>query len=270
MRSEKIKSGLKIFIAVIITLMLVPVAYAMCHFKEFRREYYKMTIAHNLKTKYGEEFKCISVSIDGGAITFVSYPEKDQSLLFDGLVGSYDTYPGVIISKDDSLILEEYMSSELGDVFVYCMPDIQSDSETTHMINVGRNTPDELRSVSYYPRRFFYVILNVSSAQNRTSEDEYDMILRSTNEFIEFYKQNYDLDIIADLRIIFVNSEEYEFAKTYFQTHVGTDYEFNREIMSLPIVMEIGDPNSFSSESRMITKEEYVAQRRDILERYGR
>ena len=270
MRSEKIKSGLKIFIAVIITLMLVPVAYAMCHFKEFRREYYKMTIAHNLKTKYGEEFKCISVSIDGGAITFVSYPEKDQSLLFDGLVGSYDTYPGAIISKDDSRILEEYMSSELVDVFVYCMPDIQSNSERTYMISVGKRTADDLRSASRYSRRYFYVILNVSSAQNRTSEDEYDMILRSTNEFIEFYKQNYDLDIIADLRIIFVNSEEYEFAKTYFQTHVGTDYEFNREIMSLPIVMEIGDPNPFSSESRMITKEEYVAQRRDILERYGR
>lgn len=270
MRTEKIKSGIKIFIAVVIALILVPMAYAMCHFKEFRREYYKMTIAHNLKTKYGEEFKCISVSIDGGAITFVSYPKKDQSLLFDGLVGSYDTYPGAIISKDDSLILEEYMSSELGDVFVYCMPDIQSNSETTHMINVGRNTPDELRSVSYYPRRFFYVILNVSFAQNRTFEDEYDMILRSTNEFIEFYKQNYDLDIVVDLGIIFVNSEEYEFAKTYFQTHVGTDFEFNREIMSLPIVMEIGKPDSRFVEKPLITKEEYVAQRRDILERYGR
>jgi len=255
---------------IIFFLLLVPIAYVICHFSDIKTECLKMTINHTLKDKYGEEFKCISISIDGGAIKYVSYPQSDQSLHFDGLVGSYDTYPGAIISNDDSIILGDYMSTELGDVYVYGMPSVKSNSELTHMINVGRRTADELRAAVYNPRKYFYVILNVSSSPKRTFEDEYDMIMKSTNELIEYYKRNYNMDIVVDLNINFVNQKEYDFSKIYFQTHVGTDFEFNSEICSLPIVMEIGKVDDFSVESWIVSKEEYVIERKDILERYGR
>lgn len=263
-------TGYKKIKTIVFLILLVPIAYFMCHFADIKREYLKMTIAHNLKTRYGETFECVSVSINGDAIKYVCYPQTDQSLHFDGLVGSYDTYPGAIISKDDSLLLENYMNSEPGNVFVYCMPVTKNDPELTHMIKVGRCTADELRTVNRNSRRYFYIFFNVSSDPDRSFEDEYDMIRESTGDFITYYKLNYDMDIVADVNIHFVNQEEYEFSKTFFQTHVESNFDLNREICSLPIIMRIGNDDGISEDNWIITRDEYVAERREILERYGR
>ena len=232
-------------------------------------------ICENLLEQYGMEFACESVGVDGGGAFFVCYPTDDSTLHFDGFADSktgyisYDTFPGAIIARENSGLMTELLSEELGDIYVYAAPKHENTELSEELISGGNYTVSDLNMICGYPNLFFYIFINTSS--NSFIDDpgnDYDVVNRSVEEIVNLYKEEYDWEICVDMHIYYVDAEEMDYAKHFFMTHTNTDHSFAEKISSVNrITLQMGpDDYGLYYKSLRLSRDEYIEEKEKLDE----
>ncbi len=250
----------------ILGLMMALFGLTSCHTKEGLEK----QITQALENKYGMEFSCESLSINGGGATFVCYPSNDPSLLFDGLADSktgeigYDHFTGALFAKEDSRIMTELLSDKLGKVYIYGTPEHLGGSYVESIIRRGNYNLEDLKGGQLSHNLFFYIFIDTScdSYVDDPGKD-YDALFESVTEMVEYYKETYERDICVDMHIYYVDDEDLAFAKEYFQTHVTVYFDFNTQIgHKKMIALQMGpEDNGKYYGSLRKTRDEYIEER---------
>ena len=250
----------------ILGLMMTLFGLTSCHTKEGLEK----QITQALENKYGTEFSCESLSINGGGATFVCYPSDDPSLLFDGLADSktgeigYDHFTGALFAKEDSRIMTELLSDKLGEVYIYGTPEHSGGSYVESIIRRGNYNLEDLKGGLLSPNLFFYIFIDTSSELFIDDPGrDYDVLNDVVNKLVEHYKNVYEHDICVDMHIYYVDDKDLAFAKEYFQTHVTVYFDFNTQIgHKKMIALQMGpEDNGEYFGSLRLTRDEYIEER---------
>jgi hypothetical protein len=215
------------------------------------------------------EFVCDSLSINGGGVFFQCHPLSDSTLIFSGFGDSssgyidYDTFPGAIIAKDDARLFLEYLDDRLGKALVYGIPYIQGNIQNSRLISSGEFTLDELHEVSYYPHIFLYIVVDSSDdSYICTPEMEYAAITDASNKLVSLYREQYNQDVCVNLRLFFLNRDDFAYAESYFETHISLDDDYKVLNHSKEIVIEIGSTDIDQVyDLQRLSREEYIDKR---------
>ncbi len=238
-----------------------------------REEKLSHIIEINLQSEYGMEFVCDSLSINGGGVFFQCHPLSDSTLIFSGFGDSssgyidYDTFPGAIIAKDDARLFLEYLDDRLGKALVYGIPYIQGNIQNSRLISSGEFTLDELHEVSYYPHIFLYMVVDSSDdSYICTPEMEYAAITDASNKIVSLYREKYHQEVCVNLRLFFVNRDDYAYAEEYFETHISLDDDFSNVLShNKEIMIEIGSTDIDQTyDLQRLNREEYIDKRERI------
>lgn len=238
-----------------------------------REEKLSRIIEINLQSEYGMEFVCDSLGITGGGVFFQCHPVNDSTLIFDGFGDSesgyisYDTFPGAIIAKDDARLFEDYLDDRLGDVLVYGMPHVHGDRSISRLISSGEFTLDELHELSYYPHLYLYIVVNpYDDSYISTPDMEYDAIVDASNKLVSLYREKYNQEVCVNLRLFFLNRDDYAYAESYFETHISLDDDDYKVLKhSKEIVIEIGSTDIDQVyDLQRLSREEYIDKRERI------
>ena len=228
-------------------------------------------ICKSLEEKYGIEFECESVGVDGGAAFFICYPTNDPTLHFDGDADSEtgyvsnDTFIGAIYSKSDANLMTETLSDELGEVYVYGRPKHHGLPDAEQVIQFGDYTLEELRkNTSMSPNLFFIIFFNTTN--DLFIDDpghDYDSISLAVDDLVKYYKEAYEKDICVDMHIYYVNDSEFIYAKDYFKTNLTTSIEFAERLnYKNCITLQLGpEDNGYYSDTLRLNRDEYVNER---------
>ncbi len=250
----------------ILCVLLTIFPLTSCHTKEGLEK----QITQALENKYGTEFSCESLSINGGGATFVCYPSDDPSLLFDGLANSktgeigYDHFIGALFAKEDTEMMTEILSEKLGDVYIYETPKHYGGSFDEAIIRRGDYALNDLKGGILSPNLFFYIFIDTSSELFIDDPGrDYDVLNDVVNKLVEHYKNVYEHDICVEMHIYYVDDEDLAFAKEYFQTHVTVYFDFNTQIgHKKMIALQMGpEDNGEYFESLRLTRDEYIEER---------
>jgi len=242
-----------------------------CH---IRRGLEKKIIS-NLEDCYNTEFECESLRTDGGGAFFVCYPTEDPSLLFDGMADSrsggisYDHFVGAILAKEDTKLMTEHLSQNLGDIYVYGAPVHQTGPGAAMVIRRGDCSTEDFKGCITCPNLFFYVLIDVSSELFIDDPAyDYDVFSESVDTIVKHYKDLYEVDICVDMHIYYVTDNEIEYAKNFFSTHTEADYVFNQSVSpNYLITLQMGpENNGHFYRTLRLSKEEYIEKRERMKE----
>ena len=250
----------------LICVLVALVCLSSCH----TRGWLENKITDNLENWYGVEFEMESMRIDGGGVSFVCYPKSDPTLLFDGFGDSktggisYERLIGAVFARDDTRIMTESLTANLGDVYVYATPRFISCTNAVKVIRSGDFTPENIRECAGSTNLFIYIFINVSSELYIDDPGrDYDMISESVDTLVDYYMKMYEVSVCVDMHIYYVTDDEMEYAKKFYLNHTEVDYEFQNVITPQHrITLQMGpeDAGSYADTLRL-SRDEYIEKR---------
>ncbi len=226
-------------------------------------------ITHDLNSRYHTKFTCDYLSLYGGGADFVCHPNNNPKLLFDGFADSetgaviYDTYPGSIITSEDTNFLNEILSKTDLDAFAFGVPMHRGDFIVEEMISHDEYTLDDLHYKVYSPELLFYVFIYSSDVSYVIDPGkEYELLCQSADELTGMYKNIYNQEVSVTMHIYFVNYEKLDYVKEYFSTHLYPDMEFISILKPRGIIyLQLGSEQGNYSETMRLTRDEYIEER---------
>ncbi len=255
---------------ILIYTLVALVSLSSCH----TRWWLENKITDNLENWYGVEFEMESMRIDGGGVSFVCYPKSDPTLLFDGFGDSetggisYERLIGAVFARDDTRIMTESLTANLGDVYVYAAPRFISGTNAVKVIRSGDFTPENIKECAGSTYLFINIFINVSSELYIDDPGrDYDMISESVDTLVDYYMEMYEVPVCVNMHIYYVTGDdEIEYAKKFFLSHIEVDFEFENVITpNHRIILQMGpeDVGSYSDSLRL-SRDEYIEKRKGM------